>query len=599
MRLTRLRHILPMLVALLVPCATLVAALSPTAAAAQTSALDFAVANGHFYTQANGKGGAGGAGFAVTNDGGISFWNEFQRLGGVNALGYPISGRFVWDGFTVQATQRVVMQWRPEVRQVYFVNVYDRIHDLGKDDYLKAFRQTPPIADWSSDTGLPWPQVVARHEALMNNYPKIKAKFFGVPGDPVQMNGLPMAPVVDAGPFYIMRCQRVTIQQWKVDAPASGARAGDVVVTLGGDDGKAAGIYPDPTALIPTAPSGNVARQPFSLSVPHQNVGYSMSATFLFDGGMDADMQQVTSAGFTTVLQQFPWKLLNPSPGQYDWSQSDAIMAASARHGLNVIARVDEQPSWVAVNFPGVVATPPPNVQDYASFLSAMATRYKGQVLAYQIWNEPNLWYEWGGHGKMSATGYTALLKAAYTAIKAADPQAVVIGGNMTPTGTNDGDVAIRDTDFLQQMYQAGAKPYFDVLGAHAAGYGHAPNAAPGSDPANPDRSFYFRRVEDLRAIMVQNGDSGKQMWLTEFGWTIDNVNPAYSWYGVDERTQANYLVQAYQLGKTYPWMGMMSVWNFNFAWMSPPPDEKSFWSIMNPDHTPRQAYASLQAMPK
>lgn len=599
MRMTRFRRVIILVVALLVPWAGLGAALAPAIAEAQAGALDFPVANGHFYTQANGKGGAGGTGFAITNEGGISFWNEFQRLGGVNALGYPISSRFVWDGFTVQATQRVVMQWRPEVHQVYFVNIYDRMHDLGKDAWLKAFRQTPPIADWSSDTGLPWPQVVARHEALMNSYPKIRAKYFSVPGDPVQMNGLPMAPVFDAGAFYILRCQRVTIQQWKVDAPASGAHTGDVVMTLGGDDGKAAGIYPDATALVPTTPSGTIARQPFSLSVPHQNVGYSMSATFLFNGGMDADMDQITSASFTTFLQQFPWKLLEPGPGQYDWSQSDAIVAASARHGLNVIARVDEQPGWIAANGPGVISTPPPNVQDYANFLSAMATRYKGQILAYQIWNEPNLWYEWGGHGKMSASGYTALLKAAYAAIKAADPKAVVIAGNLTPTGVNDGNVAIDDLTFLQQMYQAGAKPYFDVLGAHAAGYGHAPGAALGSDPAHPDHSFYFRRIEELRNIMVLNGDSGKQMWLTEFGWTIDNVNPDYSWYHVDEQTQAAYLVQAYQLGKTYPWMGMMSVWNFNFAWMSPPPDEKSYWSIMNPDHTPRQAYASLQAMPK
>src|SRR5687767_10925252 len=64
-----------------------------------TQPADFDIPNGHFYTQAGG----GAGGFAITDNDGMLFWSEFQRLGGVPALGYPISSRFVWDGFTVQA----------------------------------------------------------------------------------------------------------------------------------------------------------------------------------------------------------------------------------------------------------------------------------------------------------------------------------------------------------------------------------------------------------------------------------------------------------------------------------------------------------------
>ena len=96
--------------------------------------LDFDLAGGgHFYKQANGQGGAGETGFAITDEGGIPFWSEYQRLGGPEVLGYPVSARFVWDGFTVQAMQKVVFQWRPDTRSVAFVNVMDRMHDLGKD----------------------------------------------------------------------------------------------------------------------------------------------------------------------------------------------------------------------------------------------------------------------------------------------------------------------------------------------------------------------------------------------------------------------------------------------------------------------------------
>ncbi len=588
--------------AVVFPLLALTLALPPAGVFAQTAGADYDIASGHFYKEANGQGGAGDTGFAVTNDATASFWSEFQRLGGVNALGYPISNRFMWDGFLVQATQRTVMQWRPEVGQVYFVNVYDRMHDLNKDAWLLAFRQTPGIADWSSDTGLPWEQVVARHLAMMNGFPDIEAKYRSVPGDPVQMNGLPMTPVTDMGPFYMLRCQRVTIQQWKIDAPASGAHVGDVVVTLGGDEGKMAGIYPDPAALTPGSPNGSITAggsiNGLSLAVPHQGIGYAMNANFRFDGGIDADMDQLRSAGFPFFIQEFTWKDIQPTPTQYDWSQPDLIMAAAARHNLHAIARIDQQPLWAASNGPGVTSSPPNNMQDLGTFLTAFAQRYKGQVQAYQIWDEPNLFYEWGGEGRVSATEYTNMLRVSYTAIKAVDPTAIIIGGNLTPTGDN-GTRATDDLLYLRQMYQAGAQNYFDVFGAHAAGYNHVPDAALGSDPALPHHSFYFRRIEEMRAVMEANGDSGKQMWLTEFGWTSDPINPDYKGFAVSEEQKARNLIQAFNMGKQYPWIGLMSVWNFNYAWMSPPPDEKSYWSVMNPDHTPRTAYLVLAAMPK
>src|SRR5947199_5226237 len=115
-------------------------------AGAQTSGGDQDIPNGHFYTQANG--GAGSQyGFRVTDEGGIGFWSEFQRLGGVNALGYPASKRFQLDGFVVQATQKVILQWRPEVGQAYFVNVFDKLHDSGKDSALQSQFNIPAQLD--------------------------------------------------------------------------------------------------------------------------------------------------------------------------------------------------------------------------------------------------------------------------------------------------------------------------------------------------------------------------------------------------------------------------------------------------------------------
>lgn len=204
--------------------------------------LDFAVANGHFYRQANGHGGDGQLGYGLTDDNGLPFWTDVQRLGGVQALGYPSSRRYVQGGFTYQATQRELLQWNPAAGQVLFANVFDQLSAAGKDAWLQSVRMTPPSRDWSTDQGKPWSNVVQAHLALLDADPPIKARYMGDP-DWLDHFGLPMA-LQDMGPAVVLRGQRAVIQHWKVDAPASAVHAGDVTVALGGDIAKEAGLVP-------------------------------------------------------------------------------------------------------------------------------------------------------------------------------------------------------------------------------------------------------------------------------------------------------------------------------------------------------------------
>ena len=219
--------------------------------AADTAATpaDWDVPNGHFYSQ---TGGGGGWGYIVSDQDGVRFWSEFKRLGGVNAVGYPASQRFEWDGYTVQVFQKVIFQWHPDSNSVAFVNVFDRLHDLGKDPWLLTVRQTPNPASFN-EQGMSWNQVVANRLKLLDAQPAIKAKYYAVVGDPIQANGLPTSPVTDMGNAYVLRAQRVVFQLWKQDVPW--AKAGTVTVALGGDIAKEAGILPDPVALRPVNPS--------------------------------------------------------------------------------------------------------------------------------------------------------------------------------------------------------------------------------------------------------------------------------------------------------------------------------------------------------
>ena len=321
---------------------------------------------------------------------------------------------------------------------------------------------------------------------------------------------------------------------------------------------------------------------------------------------LERDLALTSDMGFGWVKQTFAWRDIEGyAKGEYDWYRPDEIVAATERAGLNLIVRIDRQPLWAVESLPEEEIKPhqpPVDYQDFGDFCGVLAQRYQGRVAAYQVWNEPNLSREWGDKSP-SPTEYTALLKLCYEAIKAADPDAIVISAGLAPTG-NDDATAMSDAKFLQGMYEAGAAAYFDVLGVHAPGYKAPPETSPDeaevTEAYGNGRWFAFRHVEDMRAIMVANGDDRKQVAVLEMGWTLDEVNQTYTWFAVDEATQADYLVRAYQYAADNwrPWIGLMTtIYIADPNWTAA--QEQWWWSIVLPDGTPRPAFFALQAMEK
>jgi hypothetical protein len=235
-----------------------------------------------------------------------------------------------------------------------------------------------------------------------------------------------------------------------------------------------------------------------------------------------------------------------------------------------------------------------------------LVSRYKqgsehGRVQAIEVWNEVNLSREWGNRpvNAQQAADYVRLLGVAHDAAKKADPSVTVVTAGLSPTGWND-DTARPDDTYLQWLYDAGLKGKYDALGAHGPGFKAPPEVSPEEAAANPvyggHRSFTFRRIEDLRAIMERNGDAAKQVWVLEFGWTSDEVNQAYAWHRVSEQEKADYLVRSFQWAHAHwaPWVGVMTVWNMpDPAWG--PQQEQYWWGVTNPDGSPRPAYTALQ----
>jgi len=309
----------------------------------------------------------------------------------------------------------------------------------------------------------------------------------------------------------------------------------------------------------------------------------------------------VREAGFHFVRQEFPWEDLEISAKgdfwdhKWDvsaWAKYDRIVDMARERDLQLIVRLDNPPSWSRAdgNERGACA-PPDRLQDYGDFVEAVVRRYRGKVRYYQIWNEPNIYPEWGKQ-PVDAAAYTRLLQEGYRRAKAADPNCVILSAGLAQT-VEQGPDNLSDLVYLQQMYDAGARGCFDILAVMAYGIWTGPT----DHRLGPERTN-FSRPQLIRAIMVRNGDAGKPIWAMEIGWNaIPRDHPDKPIYGrVTREEQARYAVEAYERARReWPWMGVMNYWFFKRAGDSEKGQAFYYFGLLEPDFTPWPAYAALR----
>ncbi len=218
---------------------------------------------------------------------------------------------------------------------------------------------------------------------------------------------------------------------------------------------------------------------------------------------LTARLTELSGLGVTDLRVAVPWVYIEPAAGTYDWSKMDALVAKATEMGFTLTGAVTATPTWAGLPLAGA-----PDPDTYGAFTGMVAGRYGSQITNYEVWNEPNgvMFY-----APVSASGYTEMLKAAYTAIKAANPDAVVLAGSLGAT-TNVNGITVTPQRFLAEMYAAGAAGFFDALSYHPYHYTLPFSAGAGTTNAPLDQ------VRMLYDLMVANGDGGKQIWATEYG---------------------------------------------------------------------------------
>jgi hypothetical protein len=298
-------------------------------------------------------------------------------------------------------------------------------------------------------------------------------------------------------------------------------------------------------ALTWLAPSGNT-KTVGSRAITQPPLG-GINTTGLAFGSSQTRINQAIARAHALdahmVRVEFPWSAMEPSRGEIDpgaLAYTDYLVNRAAAAHIKVLVLAMGTPCWASSAPRSLLAKCKPGAHDgasawtprepstFGSFVGFLAARYRSKLAAIEVWNEPDQANEDYLAGPNKAQHYAEILRAAYPAIKRADPGMPVLGGSLV--GSNGA--------FLKALYAAGIKGYYDGLSVH----------------------FYSLVLASLRythEVQLQNGDA-TPLWLNEFGWSScwPRQRTQQEQACVTSQAQAANLANTYRALARTPWVG-------------------------------------------
>lgn len=331
-------------------------------------------------------------------------------------------------------------------------------------------------------------------------------------------------------------------------------------------------------SIPPTAP-------PADADVSRASSPYGMMVHPLWNDhtwiDVESELEAMAAAGARWVRVDVGWPSMQSGRGRaldsYHLNRLRAISAAARSRGMELQVCLVGTPAWA--NGGRGFWYPPTWYADFEAYVYKLVSAAKGSVKYWEISTEPNLKRYLPPDA--DPVRYSKLLQKAYHAAKRADPGARIISGGIW---TND-------TAYLRKLYANGAGGHFDSLGLHPYTDDRSPYAGQQDPESDDDSRWNFRGIANMRAVMIEKGDSSKSIWITETGWTTSGCN-----WSVSQANQARYVGEAYKrLHEEFPYVETLIIYNLRDNTSNPSIAGDNF-GVVRHDYTPKPAYDSYAA---
>lgn len=393
----------------------------------------------------------------------------------------------------------------------------------------------------------------------------------------------------------------------------------------------------DPNPPAPAAPTEEIPNAPAQQDVTpaptipaKQNLNFDLGIHVMQNfnndpgvtaGYMDAAANQLN---LNWIKVQVRWEFVEPQPGVYDWAALgyDVFFEEASKKNLKVLTSVVTAPQWAReAGTTEDTNGPPVDNQQFANFIGNMISRYPGQIHAIEVWNEMNLAREWTSSRGLNAADYVSMVTVVSNTVRFIDPNIIIISGALSPTGVNDGVIAIDDFGYTDQMIAAGLLNVVDCFGAHSNGPNIGPNVpfdqVPNDPTAvfrgpfeNPHHSWSFYSTMTTYANKIRAAGSNVRLCVTEFGWAVaEDFDPAQRpvehFEFAEDNTleeQRTYILEAITLMQEWDFVWLAFIWNLNFGpemgWdLNRPDNHNMLYSLVRPNYTPAPVWPYIAEM--
>jgi hypothetical protein len=344
------------------------------------------------------------------------------------------------------------------------------------------------------------------------------------------------------------------------------------------------------------------------LTLFHHSISQTLFGTQTFSTSLASQTDLLQKLGVQSVRLLVSWRQLEyAGKSQYQsWylDHMDKDIQAMTHMNIKIILQMAQTPCWASTSSNCTqYYYRPKNYSDYADTMAFLLNRYGNNIYAWEIWNEPNIKGSWLRPECQSTAGFCPrpadlnddwMEYIDLVAAREYSQMVIITSQKMKAISSNvtilAGSLAGSDIDYLNEMYKSGIKDYYHGLAMHPYTGSYPQGTKDYGREYGPDECFlttrasnfwcFKRGVERIRDYMVQQMESSKLIWFTEFGFSSFD-----GWNGAGLQGQADYLERAIDIIQTQ-WPFIQAACVYEYSDYGPVDNREGYFGLLDRNYT-------------